>query len=768
MKSYCEKVLDVLSQSQEMFIPVYQRGYSWTKDQVYELFTDLVSNGGNGKCLYLGNVIFSKEEDTQFKDAKIGDIVPYTEDINSVAIVDGQQRTITLAMLIHFLQQKESVLESVNKEDAEVFREFSNLIQDVHITVNSSDADAFEYYMTPSHDYAPVVELNMYCTLAETGKYTMTLVESSSTEDCVKAIKALMKSNVSVLELDPVVDDIQGVMSSINSTGKQLADFDLIKNLSLMNVPISKQAKVYEDSWKVIIDDAAKSGIAPEELLRRIMASEGLLPNSEQYSRLDLLRAYKSAQAKFGNRIDLESSINKYYATMGKIKQYPFSEETNTIIASLRSLPSNSIEVIILTMQMAVINRHLTEEDVQTVLKVIETFVIRMRIAGYGYSKIFSTHIAVAMKKLELPNLVSTLSDFNKSSRFSEQGELSELDGQSAPQRKLTLGELTLGYAPEDTRVDDFVYTLFYSDKTTKYKLGTFSESLKSIKNSDLDIVEFILHACEIKNARKEVVFEGSHLSNCIPSPTAAWCSWFVSKAESIQPFFDRFFRSISNFLLIDEDIEFDNEGPETIFDKLHKSKYGLTRGFKKLGEITSATMEDRETKIISVCEKLWAMPKLDLKAMMRNSKNSWIEVPDLTSIRGVKPTAIRINDDELPLEDVKKNTKTWKMISWFTIKSIFDSSTEIDGTPILEVIKNMAKEPDFEVDGLRIFTSKRGLLKKCEGSTNVQEVIKNYVQIMPDAYLLAVSNSDKNFLVLQKVCSEMEKAGIRVYFKFS
>ena len=70
-------------------IPDYQRHYSWKQEQVIDLIEDLLDAYKNKKDNYLvGNMIFHQEESK--------------EEIN---IVDGQQRTITLALILNNLNE---------------------------------------------------------------------------------------------------------------------------------------------------------------------------------------------------------------------------------------------------------------------------------------------------------------------------------------------------------------------------------------------------------------------------------------------------------------------------------------------------------------------------------------------------------------------------------------------------------------------------------------------------------------------------------------
>ena len=77
----------------EYVVPIYQRNYAWTKDEIEQLLNDIndVSDGGKGKY-YLGSLIVNQ----------LG--------ANVFEVIDGQQRLTTLYLLLSFLNN-----DSVNK-----------------------------------------------------------------------------------------------------------------------------------------------------------------------------------------------------------------------------------------------------------------------------------------------------------------------------------------------------------------------------------------------------------------------------------------------------------------------------------------------------------------------------------------------------------------------------------------------------------------------------------------------------------------------------
>src|SRR3989339_2210544 len=76
---------DILMGKEKYRIPRYQRPYSWTIDEVSDLWNDLKEK----ESVFLGSFVFNYEK--------------YNED-GFVEVIDGQQRLITLTILMAVLR----------------------------------------------------------------------------------------------------------------------------------------------------------------------------------------------------------------------------------------------------------------------------------------------------------------------------------------------------------------------------------------------------------------------------------------------------------------------------------------------------------------------------------------------------------------------------------------------------------------------------------------------------------------------------------------
>lgn len=68
-------------------IPTFQRPYSWTEEQLLQLYYDITNAFENGEDYFLGNIILAKSR----------------TDKSILEIIDGQQRMVTLWLMLKAL-----------------------------------------------------------------------------------------------------------------------------------------------------------------------------------------------------------------------------------------------------------------------------------------------------------------------------------------------------------------------------------------------------------------------------------------------------------------------------------------------------------------------------------------------------------------------------------------------------------------------------------------------------------------------------------------
>ena len=241
MKANETKIDDFLASNKTQFvIPVYQRNYDWTIYECKQLLGDI---------LHVGK---SKSMNAHF----IGSIVYVHDDVYSVSrikeltIIDGQQRltTITLIYLALYRFAKDINDESLEKE-----------INDTYlINPHAKDEDEkLKLKPTENNDKAlkyllrndTSADFKEHSKIIDNFNYFSKSIVVENYQTILAGLSKLMFVEVS---LDREKDDPQRIFESLNSTGLELKQADLIRNYILMGLERKVQNKIYQNYWEII------------------------------------------------------------------------------------------------------------------------------------------------------------------------------------------------------------------------------------------------------------------------------------------------------------------------------------------------------------------------------------------------------------------------------------------------------------------------------------------------------------------------------------
>ncbi len=239
MEATQAQLISLLDGKKQFNIPIYQRTYSWHPKQCRQLFNDI---------LKVGN---SKDEMTHF----IGSIVYFKPGMSPVTsvpellVIDGQQRLTTVTLLLlaltHFLEENEDItLEDETWEE----------VQETYI-VNKHRKDESKYkLLLTKKDKGTLINLvdgvendeNASQKIIENYTFFKHQLTAENVQTVYHGIKKLQIVDV-ILERGK--DDPQLIFESLNSTGVDLSQADLIRNFILMGQPVDIQNNLYIKYW---------------------------------------------------------------------------------------------------------------------------------------------------------------------------------------------------------------------------------------------------------------------------------------------------------------------------------------------------------------------------------------------------------------------------------------------------------------------------------------------------------------------------------------
>lgn len=239
MKVASESIADVLSKNNtSFFIPPFQRGYSWGKNEIERYFSDI-------------SRIIDSELDVEQKDKQehfFGTLVVKNSPKgfgNQSIIIDGQQRLTTTLLFLIALRDIENNDENVSSYITNSFllNPNSTLEEKIKLKQVTKDWDAYKDLINKKDPIGGKIT-DAYKTFKSLiGKKTYKI------QDYLTAIGRI---NVAIIFLDERPhkgEDPQIIFETLNSLGKPLTLSDLIRNYVLIGLEPDKQDEVYEQIW---------------------------------------------------------------------------------------------------------------------------------------------------------------------------------------------------------------------------------------------------------------------------------------------------------------------------------------------------------------------------------------------------------------------------------------------------------------------------------------------------------------------------------------
>lgn len=240
MKATEAKLLDFLKKSPQFVIPIYQRTYSWTEKECRQLWDDIVRCGSSDKIAvhFVGSIVYVESGLSQVTHQA------------PLLVIDGQQRLTSVSLLLAalakavgesepfdgFSQRKIKNYFLVNPEETGE-RHFKLQLSQTDKASLNAIVDSGEHPQQPSLRVKGNFDLFEYWIKAEK-------------VDLAVLCKGLAKLVVVDIALTRDQDNPQLIFESMNSTGKELSQADLIRNFILMGLEPGLQTKLYEQFWR--------------------------------------------------------------------------------------------------------------------------------------------------------------------------------------------------------------------------------------------------------------------------------------------------------------------------------------------------------------------------------------------------------------------------------------------------------------------------------------------------------------------------------------
>ncbi|NOJ65770.1 DUF262 domain-containing protein [Helicobacter pylori H13-1] len=365
MKADAIKLLDFIGKCQgnQFVIPIYQRVYSWEKEQCKELWDDIIKVGGDDKMdgHFIGSILY------------VLDGITHSD--NALLIIDGQQRLTTITLLLtalrdHWSDKRKEIedhyLINSDKEGDKKFR----------LILSDSDKDTLLSLIDkdkrkPSEPSSKIVE-------------NFKLFEEwvSNTGKLETIFKGLEKLMIVYIALKKEKDDPQLIFESMNSKGMELTQTDLIRNYIVMETEVEKQEGFYNKYWRAMEEEFKQNETLFNQFVRHYLTIKtGNIPNIKK-----VYVALKDYQQKEGIGIeDLLKDLQKY---CGYFCQIVFKKESdkdlNKALGFLVDLEMDVVYPLLLELYSDYSDGVLSKADFISIIALIESYICRRAVCGLG------------------------------------------------------------------------------------------------------------------------------------------------------------------------------------------------------------------------------------------------------------------------------------------------------------------------------------------------------------------------------------------------
>lgn len=367
-------------------IPVYQRNYDWSESNCNRLLDDIYGIMQSGDKHFLGTIVFMA--------AKSGGFA-----LQEYIIIDGQQRLTTLMLILKALSVvAESVGDDCYHEIEEQYLHNKYCDEEFKVKLKPIKSDNNQFLLLLEDKIDEMDEdTHIYHNFMLCKERFERWAEKGINPSHV--LDALTKLEIVEIVLTKGEDDPQVIFESINSTGLELSNADLIRNYLLMNA--DDQEKLYENYWLYI-----------EKTLRNKMDYSNLDAFFMQYivyktsKPVNSRQLYNSFVKLFKDSGYSQENILKelrYYAEIFGAFVYgsgKYSDRINKLLYRLRVLNQTTCYPFLLHVFDDYHQGVITEETVEKILQFILAYLLRRMVCGvpsntlrglftYLYNRIF-------------------------------------------------------------------------------------------------------------------------------------------------------------------------------------------------------------------------------------------------------------------------------------------------------------------------------------------------------------------------------------------
>ncbi|PUD63194.1 hypothetical protein C2R77_06510 [Helicobacter pylori] len=548
------------NQNNQFVIPIYQRLYSWGKEQCKQLWDDVIKIGGNDKMNghFIGSILYVLDGNTSS---------------SPLLIIDGQQRLTTITLLLIALRSHLS-------DEVKILEKFSHKKIESYLINSDKDGDKKFRLILSESDKDTLLSL-IDKNKRKPSEPSVKIVEnfklfekwiSENTDKLETIFKGLKKLMIVWIALEKGKDDPQLIFESMNSKGIELTQTDLIRNYIVMETEVENQENFYNQYWRAMEEDFKQNETLFNRFVRHYLTIKtGKIPNIKK-----VYEAFKDYQQKEG--IEIENLLKDLQKYCGYFCQIAFKKEKdkdlNKALSFLVDLEMDVVYPLLLELYSDYKDGVLSNQDFIPIIALTESYLCRRAVCGLGansLNKIFPSFT----KKIDKNQYL-----------------------ESMKVHFLSL-EKTTGKFPKDSEFkDSFITKELYDPKKIK-KIRYFLERLENFDTKE----PVDTQKCDTEHIM----------------PQTLTLEWQKDLGENFEAIHEKYLHTIGNLTLTGYNSEYSNNSFREKRDMekgFKQSPLRLNQSLKNLESFGEKEIEKRANDLADWALKIWAYPILEAETL--------------------------------------------------------------------------------------------------------------------------------------------------------
>ena len=383
MKATSANFLTVIKGPKQFVIPIYQRTYSWQIAQCNKLFNDIlrISKDGTSPGHFIGSVVYFQES------------IHTVSDVPKLLVIDGQQRLTSISIMIAALA------EFIRDNQVDIDTNFTKL-QNYYLLNAEEEGDLRYKLLLTRRDKETLINIIKGVSLSSDSSLRVAdnfkfFKEKINAENAVDVYNGIMRLFIVDVALEKEKDNPQLIFESLNSTGLDLSQADLIRNYILMGQEIKLQTELYEKYWFPMEQSYGNEYSASFDWFMRdyLSVKTGTIPRIDRV--YDNFKAYASSSKAPDTITEVVQDIYKHSSFY--VNMVLHKEPEDELLKGFKNISKLKVDVsypFLLPVYNDYQSGIISKDEFKQIIDLVENYVFRRAICGIptnSMNKTFAT-----------------------------------------------------------------------------------------------------------------------------------------------------------------------------------------------------------------------------------------------------------------------------------------------------------------------------------------------------------------------------------------